>query len=311
MNTMFLRYGLAIFLVGFLSCGKQASEEGRVESSPPAGDVSPVAEDAMLGGTRARSAQAKLREEAPGTTVKNSAPKQAQLRLEPGFVPAATSASERLLEYTIRLSYQSDNFTDARGRLLEIVGRRGFLGSTSSTLEERARMNAAFAVRAAELTEVLRELEALGNLRSESISVVDHTESYLRQQITAERENIRTNRKAGLGSSGLVAKNWRDRNAALEASENALDAARHEQWKLTDKAKWARVHIELLGPETTPAIVVPHYQRALVGLANLALDLSYVLLWLTPFMLLALLIWLLRRRLQALVRRLRGVTSVS
>ncbi len=225
--------------------------------------------------------------------------------LRPAFVPP-TSPEQRLREYQLQLSYTTTEFMKSRALLLSIAGKRGFLDEASTSLDDRARMHAQFIVRSAELTEVLKELDGLGVLTSERIVSTDFTESYVLQERTAAREEIRARRKAHISTGGLLSKNWSERNASLEASENNLDRALHEQWKLRDRARWARVTVQLLGPETTPAVAVPPYQRALIGLANLALSLSYLLLWLSPVLVLAIVLWLLRRRVEHWLARLRG-----
>ena len=299
-----------VVLVAAFGCGKsdQRSSEGRAldrltqASAPVAGlamEEAPDA-DAMLAGKKTGRSTRRGQGEAGAQ----------DFYLKPGFVPSSLS-EERLLEYRIHLSYRTEDFGGARSLLLSVVGKRGFLGETSTSLKDRARMQASFAVRSAELTEVLRELDGLGSLRREHITVTDHTEPFVLQQRTASREELRSRRKASVSSTGLVAKNWAERNAALEQSENALDRATQEQWKLRDRARWARVQIELLGPQTAPIVAIPPYRRALVGLLNLSLDVSYGLLWFSPLLVLLALLWLLRRRLENWLARVRGRESAA
>ena len=314
MKSVFRRsfLGLVLLLLG-LSCGKsehnaQATVTSREGNSPAAPGYAGglLQEEApSAGDSRARKSSI-----TQGVVDQDVLRTQPELALKPGFVTPALP-EERLLEYRLRLSYRTLDFVRARSLLLSVVGKRGFLGETNTSLKERATMHANFSVRATELTEVLKELDGLGVLVREHIGVTDHTESYVSQERTGTREALRARRKAAISSAGLVAKNWSERNAALERSENALDNALQEQWKLRDRAKWARVQIELLGPETAPIVAIPPYRRALVGLVNLALDLSYLLLWLSPLFGLIAIIWLLRRRLEQLIGRLRGRAAAA
>lgn len=296
---------LFILMIVFLGCGDVGKKKEET-LSPGATDVSPATGEVVHSKGRAR--QAPEEKNIRGTTggEGESGGVRDERKLDFVFIKPFRAADGRLLEYRIDLTYRTERFPASRLRLLEIVGKRGFLETaSSSTSASHAGMNTGFYVRADEVYEALKELDDVGRLESENIRVTDHTEEWVNQGRRARREELRMARRSKVTGIAPAARNWREREEALERSEDSFDRAEQARWKIKDRTAWARVNVVLLGPELPPRVTVPEYKRALYGLFNLLLEFSYVLLWLIPLWLILLIVYLLRGRLGS-IRTLLG-----
>jgi hypothetical protein len=206
------------------------------------------------------------------------------------FVPMEL-AKERLLQYQIDLTYESRDLMKSRKSLLGIVPKYGFVKEAAASLEDTAPVvSSDVMVRSDKIYDALLEMDRVGILRAEKITVIDHTEEMVKQDRTAKREQLRLGRK-NLASVQVapVAKNWKDVEESLEDSENKLDEADQAKWGIKDKVAWALVHVKLKGPDR---IEVPHYGDTFIGLLNFLLKLVNVLIYLLPFAVIAgLIIW--------------------
>lgn len=257
------------------------------ESSPQAQGTGLVQTEEV---TRSAAAEREKRDEDKRTTVNDVG---GQPGLGPvGLVPMV-KVGDRLLEYNVALQYQTQDFMKARALVLNIASRHGFVTSSSASSGKNSALHTEFAVRIDSLYDVLKELDALGDLVSENIQVTDHTENNYAQKLRTDRESLRIARKGRSAEAGdPTAKNWAERQASLEKSEDAQDLAELERWKIKDRVSWARISVNIEGPAAPATIEVPPYQRALIGLINVGLWLSYALIWLSPLLLLGgLLLW--------------------
>ena len=207
-------------------------------------------------------------------------------------------ASGRYLEYTVNLSYKTKDLEKSRKLLLDVVSKYGFVKSSrASAAGDVPYMNAGIHLKAEDLYAALKELDALGELKSANMRSTDHTENMFWRGIQMRREALRLRRKAGFGRIAPTSKNWVHRNRSLEQSENNEDKARFERWKMRDRTSWAKVTVNLSGPDLPAAVRVPNYRKALVGLVNMALGISYGLVWLSPlFVLIGLVVMVIRKR---------------
>lgn len=212
-----------------------------------------------------------------------------------GLVPMQ-KAGDRLLEYHVAVQYKTAEFMKARALVLSIASRYGFVTSSSASSGRSSSLRTEVAVRIGSLYDVLKELDGLGDLQSENIQVTDHTENNFAQKLRSDREALRILRKGRSAEAGdPTAKNWAERQASLEKSEDAQDLADLERWKIKDRVSWARITILLEGPAAPDVIQVPPYKKALIGLVNVGLFLSYILLWILPLLLLGVLVLWKRR----------------
>ncbi|MBN2077701.1 MAG: DUF4349 domain-containing protein [Spirochaetes bacterium] len=250
--------------------------------------------------------KAAVRDVMPGSPEGGAA--NAVRRSGPGlvghFITPAELASGRLLEYRVELSYESDDLMKSRRELLEATARHGYVKESTSSMEgKHPFVTSEIRVRSERLYDALRDFDRVGTLKTERITVTDHTEGMMLQERAARREQVRITRR-GAASAGTAptAKNWKDIEDALEESENRLDASEQEKWRIKDRVAWASVRVEITGPDLPERIVVPPFGDALVDLANILLGLVYGLVYLVPLgILVAAVVWN-RKRIAALFR---------
>lgn len=231
--------------------------------------------------------EAEKKEASDQDDYKNS-PSQdkAENQLGKVFTPIATN-NERLLEYNIQLSYECGDLLKTRKELLDFISKYGYLESSSATNSVSPYMSAKVHVRSAKLYEALLELDKLGILLSEEISTIDHTEGMVWQKRKLTREKIRLGRRNNANSQiGAGAKNWEAIEESISGSEDELDLAEQETWKIKDRVAWATISVGFSLPTPPDKIQVPEYKNALVGIFNAFLQLTYYLLWWLPFLIL-------------------------
>ncbi|RHX85631.1 DUF4349 domain-containing protein [Leptospira stimsonii] len=203
------------------------------------------------------------------------------------FAPIGGTTSERLLEYNIQLSYECKDLIKTRKELLDYIAKYGYLESSSASNSRSPYMSVRMHVRSAKLYEALLELDKLGALLSEDISTIDHTEGMVWQKRKTTREKLRLSRRNNANQQiGAGSKNWEVIEESIERSEDELDLAEQETWKIKDRVSWATIAVTFGTPIPPDAIQVPEYRNALVGILNAFLQLSYYLLWWTPFLIL-------------------------
>ncbi|TGK31149.1 DUF4349 domain-containing protein [Leptospira gomenensis] len=221
-------------------------------------------------------------ETAPAKEAKD----QADNQLGAVFAPINGLGTERLLEYNIQLSYQCDDLVKTRKELLNFVSKYGYLETSSAFNGRQPSMSVRMHVRSAKLYEALQELDRLGSLLTEDISTVDHTEGMVWQKRKTSREKIRLTRRNNANNQiGAGAKNWEAVEESVSSSEDELDLAEHETWKIKDRVQWATISVSYGIPIPSDAVQVPEYKNALVGILNLFLQLTYYFLWWLPFLL--------------------------
>lgn len=205
-------------------------------------------------------------------------------------------AKTRLLEYHINLVYHTENFFQSRIVLLNIVSRNGFIVNSNTSSGTNPNLHTSLKIRSDRLIRVLEELDQLGRLESENIRTTDHTQNAALQNLKIKRELIRQKRRIN-ASRNTTIKDWHIREKLLGQSEDKQDHAEHEQWKINDKVSYANLQIALYGPKQAPAIKVPLYKKAFIDLTNFLLDLSYLFIYLLPFLafFIVLIFWLKKR----------------
>ena len=206
---------------------------------------------------------------------------------------------DRLIEYTITLTYRTDDYRQARQDLIELAGRYGYLQNSSAYTDPTWNMNTNMRVRAEDMYTALKELDQLGRLEGESIQSTDHTESMVLAERQFRREQIRLTRRSQAANRTPAAnKNWAEREQLIEQSETRQDQAAHEQWKIEDRVRYAEIRVHLLGPDVPIAVEVPAYRNAFTLLVNWFLELLYGAIVASPLLAILLLLWLKRARIQ-------------
>ena len=185
-----LWYLLLLFLL-LVDCGKKKSEgttSADVESAPSA----PV-----------------VAQNAPVSEKKNDfsagKDKEDERQLQPISKPKTVLSGERMLEYEVSLQYKSSQFLQSRKKLLEIADSSAIIISNhSSNTGQKPYLNVKLLVKSSNLYETLLKIDEIGNLKSEDIRTIDHTESNVENRIKLEREQIRLKRRQNAPFTSVV-----------------------------------------------------------------------------------------------------------
>ncbi len=277
-----ISFFLTMSFLLFLQCKNKESNDGDTTASRIA------SEDHEVGGIQ--SGQAQDQAPAPMAEPGQAAGRDAYGRrglsdgTAAGVFLAQPDAKGRLLEYIVTLNYSYKDFSQSRKLLLNIASRYGFVKSANSYLnEDSPSMTTEIHVRSESIYEVLTELDALGELTSENITVQDHTENSIWQARKLRREQIRGARRSQAMAVDPAARTYQERENSLAQSEDSQDLAEQEQWKIRDRVAFAKITVQLQGPEAPAKIEVPVYRNAWVGFLNFLLKLVYVLIYILPF----------------------------
>jgi hypothetical protein len=205
------------------------------------------------------------------------------------FITNSGEAKERYLEYSVYLTYQSQDLAISRQELLDLIGRYGFLNTSSAAREY---LDTQFSIKTDHIFAFLKEAEKIGSLQTESTTVTDHTADLVWNQRKSDRELVRIERKnRAFGQISAARKTWAEVEASLEKSEDAIDEAVQQQWSIKDNVTWAKINIHVNGPEHGKAVKVPNYLNALTALVNMLLKTAYGMIIVSPFIIIAGIIW--------------------
>lgn len=205
-------------------------------------------------------------------------------QIHPPTNPKSIPSLERMLEYEVSLNYQSADFLASRKKLLSISNQNAIiLSSNSYRSNNQPYLNMKLMVKSSELYDVLLKIDTIGQLKSENIRAIDHTENNMVNKVKTDRAQIRLARRSKIQAPG--SKDWQDRERLLSSSEDEIDHTKIEEWKLKDKITWAKLKLHLYGPQKPEKIEVPMYKNAFVGMVNLLLKLVYGIIYLLPILL--------------------------
>lgn len=272
-------YILMVFILFafLLQCGKESNSESTapVEAEMRSLDM-PMEKKVSTSGSR-------LEDTIEQPSVEN--------QLGEVFVPILNS-TERLLEYQIQLSYQTQDLIKTRKDILGFISKYGYIENSSAVNTDSPYINLRIHIKSEKLYEALMELDTYGVLLNEDISTVDHTEGMVWQKIKSNREKIRLVRRSNANNQTLAnSKNWQVIEEAVTESENNLDSSEHEIWKIKDRVKWATLNVNFSTPIPADKVQIPTYKNAFVGILNLFLELTYYLIWMIPFVVIAVVLY--------------------
>lgn len=207
--------------------------------------------------------------------------------------PISEASKSRLLEYTIQLNYKVESIEKAREVLLNVVKKESYIANSQTNLSsgyETMALQVQIPVTA--MYDTLLQMDKIGQLTYEDIRTQDWTEHNELQKIKLTREGLRMVRRSKAANKGSAETwNWKDREEALERSEDTADAAKLESWKIKDHVAWAKVNISISGKELPTKIHLPNYKDALVSALNFLLELTYYLVWIVPIALVVFLLF--------------------
>ncbi|MCB1141473.1 MAG: DUF4349 domain-containing protein [Leptospiraceae bacterium] len=214
--------------------------------------------------------------------------------------PITDLSKTRLLEYTVTLNFRCKNIPESRKKLIQIIKKSSFIkSSNTSSGEKYSSMNSEIHIPVDRLYETLLEMDKLGKLESESIHSNDHTEENEWQKIKLSREQLRSNRRSKAVSSGKAENwTWKDREELLERSEEGMDQAQFESWKIKDRVSWAKIHVVLNGEGAPATIEFPNYRTVFFSSINFLLDMTAYLVWLLPLSVLGFFIYFVFKKIR-------------
>lgn len=214
------------------------------------------------------------------------------------FMYTENSVSKsRLLEYRIALSLEVSELSAARQQFLSVLSEnRSFLTQAQTyPLSGKEYMNVQAFVPVSNLIGFLKSVQKIGTVNSETVSTEDHTEANELQKIIMEREEQRGRRRIKAVSSASSANwNWKDREDALERSEDGFDHAKLEKWKIQDKVNFAKVSIQITGKKVESDFeLVKSFKKGWLGILEFME--SVITVW--PLIIIGLIIfWYFRYR---------------
>ena len=272
-----------------LNCGKKESKEPASETAPSAPQMKKMdsvnreladAEDETAG---VPADKGNLKQEA----------KENDGIIEKPLDPISDASKSRLLEYTIQLNYKVANIEKAREILLGVIKKESYIASSQTNVSSGSEnMNLQVQIPVSAMYDTLLQMDKVGQLTYEDIRTQDWTEHNELQKIKLSREGLRMIRRSKAANKGSAETwNWKDREEALERSEDSADSAKLETWKIKDHVTWAKVHINISGRELPTKIQFPNYKDAFVAALNFLLELTYYIAFMIPIVLLGFLLF--------------------
>jgi hypothetical protein len=225
--------------------------------------------------------------EAPSSPSKGKLQSNANFKIE--FSPLNPDL-DRLLEYKVRLEFESSDFSDTRIKLYKLAGEFGFLQSSHDRFQNGKSLYATIWVKKEKLYDFLLVANELGNLRSEEILTEDLTYDNFQKEVELQRESIRGSRRAR-ALSATDTKTYAERERLLSESEEKEDKAKKEKWQIQDRVTWAKVNIQIIDPKLENQIAVPDFASIFYDFASALLYILYIGIYLVPFGLLGWLLW--------------------
>jgi hypothetical protein len=212
---------------------------------------------------------------------KSSFKQKAQSQLLPQKMP---KAKDRLLEYRVNYTIKCDDLSLARSRVLRFAQDYGFLAHISIERETTdPSLSARVYVERPLMYQAMQKVADFGRITKESLSVRDHTQSMKWQQIQAEMAQRQWGRRQKGGSKG----DWQGEKMLSEA-ESTRAQARYKKWQIKDKINWVLMKFRLEGPKGIRPIETPSFADALNRALEVLLYTLYLLLMLSPLVLIGL-----------------------
>ncbi|HRG48093.1 MAG TPA: DUF4349 domain-containing protein [Leptospiraceae bacterium] len=273
---------LLLFL--FLNCSKKMEPVVSTESNAPA---APKVNQQLADNDGFADKKEMAEEEAPAQEKRKDS--KGGMKEDDGIIqkpldPISEASKSRLLEYTIQLNYKVETIEKARETVLNVVKKESYIASSQTNVSSGYEsMSLQVQVPVTAMYDTLLQLDKIGQLTYEDIRTQDWTEHNELQKNKLSREALRMIRRSKAANKGSAETwNWKDREEALERSEDTADAAKLESWKIKDHVAWAKVNISISGRELPTKVQVPNYKDALISALNFLLELTYYLVWIVP-----------------------------
>lgn len=215
---------------------------------------------------------------------KTEPPKKNQ-RLKPiDFI--SESSKLRQIEYKVSLQIQVKNALETREKFLNMLKPNSILKSSNTSFTGKENYTVEILTPISKLYETLVEVSKLGKIESESIYTEDLTEFFEEQKIKFERESYRNKRRNSAANEGSAqVKTWKEREDLLSQSEDGMDRAKLETWKIKDRISFAKISISFEGKELNDKFEIPNFYNAFVASVNFLLNIIYGIVYVTILLL--------------------------
>jgi hypothetical protein len=301
----------AVVTICFLTvngCSRQSEYSPKSDSAPaikqdvsssdvPAQSLAMKEEESLVFSEK-KMARSRVAPAPTAPLVSNSVSPQVAPKDEPAItdlkqisIPSKNSAWGRSLAYTMSLTYSCDKFLDARKQFITIVPRYGFLISSETSINDySSSLSAVFKIRVDSLYNFIDAIQSIGHLQHEQINGIDHTGDLFFAALQIQRQKERIARKTDIVTSTRTSSRTFDyREEDLMNQEDKLDKIEYDKWQFNDRIDWIEVHVQLNGPQKVyqenVAITVPDYKKHFFAVISGLLDLSIILVYLLPYLL--------------------------
>ncbi len=194
------------------------------------------------------------------------------------------SSKLRQIEYKVNLLVKVKNALETREKFLQVLKPNSILKYSGTSFNDFETYQVEVLTPVGKLYETLLEISKLGKIETENVSTEDLTEYFEEQKIKTERENSRSKRRSSAATEGSAqVKNWKDREDLLALSEDNLDKAKLETWKVKDRISWAKVSINFQGKELNDSFQIPNFYNAFVSAVNFIFSIAYGIVYLSIF----------------------------
>ncbi|MBK8395456.1 MAG: DUF4349 domain-containing protein [Leptospiraceae bacterium] len=281
-----------------INCGKKSeSNEQNSKDSTVTSPSAPRMEKQLVESADEEGGEKEEFASAPKNKGRIQETKEENGTIDKPLNPISDASKSRLLEYTIQLNYKVESIEKAREVLLNVVKKESYISSSQTNVTSGyENMYLQIQIPVNVMYETLLQMDKVGQLTHEDIRTQDWTEHNEFQKIKLDRESLRMVRRSKAANKGSAETwNWKDREEALERSEDSADSAKLESWKIKDHVTWAKVNITISGRELPAKIQLPNYKDAMVGAINFLLDLTYYIAFILPILLIAFLIFKIYR----------------
>lgn len=245
-------------------------------------------------------------EAAVDTTGERSKTESKPESLQGWFAQKGDIENQRLLEYTIDIVFETNDFAKSRDILLTTIKKHGFLRSSNLESDESKNLTTSFNIKTDSLYSVLNELNSIGTIKRENIATVDHTLGNIRNLIQQRREQIRSERRLyALTESDATRQNYEKREQYLSQSEDALDENEYQMKFVDDAVAWVKINVSIT-QKSRSVFTVPDFREAFVTMVEMFLKILYLLIVLLPYILIIIATVLLRKPIAALYHKISG-----
>ena len=212
-----------------INCGKKSeSNEQNSKDSTVTSPSAPRMEKQLVESADEEGGEKEEFASAPKNKGRIQETKEENGTIDKPLNPISDASKSRLLEYTIQLNYKVESIEKAREVLLNVVKKESYISSSQTNVTSGyENMYLQIQIPVNVMYETLLQMDKVGQLTHEDIRTQDWTEHNEFQKIKLDRESLRMVRRSKAANKGSAETwNWKDREEALERSEDSADSAK-------------------------------------------------------------------------------------